>query len=132
MGNTKRVVVNNIEMQGSTWGPLKCSVQIDQIGKDSLSNNENLFMYKNEVAVPPLAFIDDILSVTECGQESIKANVFINSKIECKKLEFSSQKYHQIHVGEKKEHCPELEVHTEPIKKVTEAITLKWEPPRIQ
>ena len=86
MGQTERVTLRNIEMQGSTWGPLKCSVQIDQIGKDSLHNNENLFIYKNEVAVPPLAFIDDILSVTECGQASIKANVAINSKIEGKKL----------------------------------------------
>ena len=38
-------------MQGSTWGPLKCSVQMDQI------------------------------AVSECGQPSINVNVAINAKI---------------------------------------------------
>ena len=54
---------------------------------------------------------------SECGQSSIKVNVAINAKIESKKLELSSQKCHQIHVGKSKEYCPELNAHTEPIEK---------------
>ena len=42
MGKTRRVLVENIEMQGSTWGPLKCAVQMDQIGKDALDGKEKL------------------------------------------------------------------------------------------
>ena len=40
VGPTKRIIVNKIEMQGLTWGPLKCSVQMDQIGKGCLQKNK--------------------------------------------------------------------------------------------
>ena len=81
VGPTKRIEVNKAEMQGSTWGPLKCSVQMDQIGKESLEKNENVFTYKESVKIPPLAFVDDVLAVSECGQPSINVNVAINAKI---------------------------------------------------
>ena len=45
VGPTKRIEVNKAEMQGSTWGPLKCSVQMDQIGKESLEKNEKVLKY---------------------------------------------------------------------------------------
>ena len=36
MGITNRQQFNEIIMQGGVWGPLKCSVQIDDIGKECL------------------------------------------------------------------------------------------------
>ena len=104
---TKRINMDDIEIQGFVWGPLKCSVQVDSIGKQCLDDGKYLFNYRGLVNIPPLSFIDDIISVNKCGVESIKANSFINTQIESMKQEFgivsndpNKSKCKQIHVGE--------------------------------
>ena len=44
VGNTERVKIKDVEMQGSTWGPLKCSMQIDQYEKKVLKIKK-IFLY---------------------------------------------------------------------------------------
>ena len=48
-GTANRLILNNIEMQGTVLlAPLKCSVSIDNIGKEALENFiGNLLKYKN-------------------------------------------------------------------------------------
>ena len=43
---SKRVEMKQIEMQGTVLAPLKCSVQLDTLGKECLTNGEGLFRYK--------------------------------------------------------------------------------------
>ena len=55
---TKRVVLSDIEMQGTVNAPLKCSIQIDTLGKEMLSNSElcqNLYKYKGFLSIPHLS-----------------------------------------------------------------------------
>ena len=66
----------------------------------------------------PLAMVDDILTISECGLKSVATNSFINSKIEMKKLTLGKNKCKQIHVGKDNIFCPTLEVHGEPIEVV--------------
>ena len=96
-------------MQGETFGPLSCSVQVDSFGKECLLENKHLYFYKGEVGVPPLAMVDDLVSITECGIKSVSANAFINAKTNSKKLQFGVTKCHKMHVGQKKELLPLLE-----------------------
>ena len=70
VGLTKRVNMQNIVTQGGTFGPLECSNSIDKVGLKSYSEGKNIFLYKKMVKIPPLGYIDDILSVAKCGQES--------------------------------------------------------------
>ena len=69
------------------------------------------------VKVTPLAMVDDLLAVAPCGIESVAVNVFINTQIEMKKLEFHTQdkfgksKCHKMHVGKENMLCPDLKVH---------------------
>ena len=52
---TKRETLKNIEMQGGVLTPLKCSVQIDTIGKETMSISEcskSMFKYKDCVKIP--------------------------------------------------------------------------------
>ena len=58
---TERVELCEIEMQGTVPAPLKCSIQIDTLGKECIENEEGLYKYKECVNIPPLAMIDDIL-----------------------------------------------------------------------
>ena len=66
--------------------PLKCSIQIDTLGKECLESGEGLYKYKECVNIPPLAMIDDILAVSECSVESVKVNALIQSKMVHKNL----------------------------------------------
>ena len=53
---------------------------------------------------------DDLLSVTECGVEIVKANGFINAKTNIKKLQFGEDNCKKLHIDKKKHLCPELYV----------------------
>ena len=111
--------LNNIEMQGGVLTPLKCSVQMDTLGADCLNSVEHsriLYKYKGVVKIPPLEFVDDILTVTDCSINSIKMNALVQSKVECKKLELSDTKCFKMHIGKDTINCPNLEVNGKPMQ----------------
>ena len=63
-------------------------------------------------ASPPLAMVDDIITVSLCGSDSIKVNAIVQAKIECKQLELSHNKCYNMHTGKKSQNlCPSLSVH---------------------
>ena len=78
-GKSERKTLKENEMQGSTFGPIKCAVHIDNVGKEYLKQGNSIYTYKNMVDIPPLSFIDDIIGISECGQKAIEMNSFINS-----------------------------------------------------
>ena len=62
------------------------------------------------VRVLPLAMVDDVLGISQCGNKSIAQNTFINTHMEMKRLRFhtpSKSKCHKLHVGKKNTLCPE-------------------------
>ena len=125
VGQTERRTVNKVVTQGGTWGPMMCSSHIDTLGQTCQKTGENLYLYKNLVNILPLAMVDDLLGVAECGLDSIKMNTFINTQIELKKLEFHTPgpdgktKCHVMHVGKRNNICPKLEVHGTTMQLVT-------------
>ena len=78
-GLTAREPLEKIVLQGDVFGPIECSVLVDTFGKECIEEDKHLYMYKDEVGIPPLAMIDDLISVTNCGIESVKMNVFLNA-----------------------------------------------------
>ena len=116
-GLTAREEVHEIVLQGEVFGPLQCSVQVDTFGKECLSEGKHLYQYRGCVGIPPLAMIDDLLSISECGVESVKSNAFLNSKTNIKKLQFGGDKCYKLHIGKKKHLCPELHVDSWKLQK---------------
>ena len=106
-GQTERITINNIVMQGEVFGPLECSVSVDTFGKECLSKDIYLYSYKG-VKIPPLAMIDDLLCISTCGLETVKLNAYINAKTKLKKLQFGPDKCHKMHFGRKTDCCPAL------------------------
>ena len=52
---SERMTLTNIEMQGTIMAPLKCSIQIDSLGKQYLRDTElsnQLYKYKGYVPIP--------------------------------------------------------------------------------
>ena len=45
-GPTERFNLEKLVLQGSVFGPIKCSVQIDTLGRESLIQNSGLYLYK--------------------------------------------------------------------------------------
>ena len=88
VGLTDRVMLPSLVMQGGKWGPLKCSLTMDKIGKSCVDKGEHLYTYKGQVRVMPLAMVDDLLGMAPCRAESADLNITVNSKIEMKKLRF--------------------------------------------
>ena len=119
-GMTDRKTVERIVMQGETFGPLCCSVQVDSFGKECMKEKKHLYNYKNEVGVPPLAMVDDLLCINKCG---VELNGYINAKTNTKKLQFGETKCHKMHVGLKNDTCPDLYVDTWKLGNEDEIVT---------
>ena len=81
VGQADRVNIPEIAQQGGTWGPMMCSNSIDGVGKFA-KEKQYFYKYKNMVNIIPLAMVDDLISVTSCGKDSIEMNISINTKIE--------------------------------------------------
>jgi hypothetical protein len=112
-------------LQDSVFGPIKCSVQIDTLGRDCLTSGDGVYSYKNIIDVPPLAMIDDVLGIAKCSDESIELNSIINDKIEAKKLRLSETKCYKIHVSKKPNECQtKLKAHDSVMKDVKKAAYL--------
>ena len=111
IGQTDEFILENIEMQGTVMAPLKCTGQIDSLGRNGYTNQTALYKYKKTCYVPILGMIDDTLGMSKCGEDSVELNAFINSTIESKKLYFNKRKCHKLHIGARNDECPTLKVH---------------------
>ena len=101
-------------MQGTVLTPIKCSVQIDTLGKELLAeNSDRLYKYKGYVKIPALALIDDILTISDCGINSIFMNAAVQSKVNNKRLELGHTKCFKMHIGDENIACPKLKVQSE-------------------
>ena len=96
---TKRVEMNQLEMQGTVPAPLKCSVQLDSLGKECLITGEGLYQYRECLNIPPLLMIDDAIAVSECGADSVVVNALIQSKVEFKNLRLGKSKFFECMWG---------------------------------
>jgi hypothetical protein len=125
VGQTERVNMPKIVMQGGGWGPMECSVSIDKLGRQCTQRRRHMYKYKDKVDVVALAMVDDLLGIAPCGLESLELNTFINTQIKMKKLRFHTPgpdgktKCHKIHVGNKNKFCPTLHVHGTKMPEVT-------------
>ena len=119
---TERFELNNVELQGTVITPLKCSIQLDSLGKEICSDknlSETLYKFKGFLKIPPLALIDDLLTINTCGINSVKMNGLVQSKVDSRRLELGNTKYFQMHIGKNRISCPTLKVDTEEMNKVT-------------
>ena len=56
--------------------------------------------------------VDDVITISSCGVDSIKVNAIVQSKVQCKQLELGHLKCFNMHVGKRtKELCPQLTIH---------------------
>ena len=88
-------------MQGDVLGPLLSSNMVDKyIGKEAFKTG-NIYLYKNNVPIPPLAMVDDTLGVSLCGYKTNKMNDFLNTRTKLMNLQYGCDKCEKLHIGKK-------------------------------
>ena len=55
-GQTERISIKEIVMQGSVWGPLCCTTTMDKLGQKSYRTGSPMYTYKGMVSIPPWAW----------------------------------------------------------------------------
>ena len=109
-GLSQRKTAENIICQGEPWGPIESSLHIDGIGKESLNKALEPYKYKDEVEIPALGFVDDIISVSESGYKTTRMNSFINAQLAMKKLRLGAKKCFVMHVGNEHDNYKNVEL----------------------
>ena len=97
-GLSERQVLNNIVLQGDTFGSILASVQVDTIGQECLQSGYG-YNYKDILPVGMLGLVDDIIGITEVGYKAQMMNVFMNIKTAEKGLQFGEKKCKSMLVG---------------------------------
>ena len=111
-GLSERQTVENIVLQGDTWGSILASNQVDIIGKESMEAGY-YYLYKNVLPVGFLGFVDDIVGITEAGYKAQQFNAFINVKTAEKTLQFGPSKCKSMLVGKKLENFHQSDLHVD-------------------
>ena len=73
-GPTTEFKLEELIMQGSVFGPIKSTIQVDTLGRDCIKHNQGLFKYKSVLSIPPLALIDDCLGFSTCSTDAVQMN----------------------------------------------------------
>ena len=63
VGKTESGDIENVVIQGDVFGPMLCSKQVDMFGKECLEDKKYTYLYKEEVEIPPLSMVDDVLCI---------------------------------------------------------------------
>ena len=98
-GLTEERIIENKIMQGDVLGPLVSSQLVDRNIAQVAISAGNVYMYKKNVAIPPLIMMDDTITVSTCGNESRKISNLINTQTNIMKLQFGADKCVKLHVG---------------------------------
>ena len=69
-GLSDRQVVNDIVLQGDTWGSILASVQVDKIGQDCMEAGY-FYLYNNVLQFGFLGLVDDIVGITDTRHTSL-------------------------------------------------------------
>ena len=100
-GQSDRVELRKIVMQGSVTGGAICSNQLSKLC-NKMYKEGNVYMYRKQIPVPSLAMVDDLANISVCNTvEGLSCNIKTDSFIQRKKLEsqVGEGKCQWVHIG---------------------------------
>ena len=115
VGNSNEANVEEIVMQGESVLSIMCTSSMDRISKDY---KETGYKYRNEVDIPKLGYVDDLIDIQTCGENTKAMNEYTNDEINKRKLQFNGDKTHRMHVGKEKV-CESIHIESWKEEKVT-------------
>ena len=111
-GISDRMVIEDTVMQGTVWAGLMCTSTMDKLGKQAYQDPNLMYKYKNNVFVPPLEMVDDVICASKCGSQVVATNTAVTTFVKLKKLELGEKKCARMHVGRTNiQECSEIFVN---------------------
>ena len=99
VGVSESKEINDIIMQGETFSSIVCTTSVDKVSKDCKLKQ---YKYKNEVNIPKLGFVDDIVDINNCGEDTKRMNEYTLEAMNKRKLQLSKDKCVRFHVSSRK------------------------------
>ena len=96
--------VEELVMQGESISSILCTSSMDKISQEC---KKEPYKYRNEVEIPKLGFVDDMIDVQVCGEKSKELNEYTNEEINKRRLQCHRDKCHRMNIGKEKE-CQSL------------------------
>ena len=84
VGISKKQSIKSIVMQGETLSSILCTCTIDTISNECDIEN---YKYRDSVGVPKLGFVDDLVDIQPCGDETKNMNNYTDLEISKRKLQ---------------------------------------------
>ena len=104
-------------MQGTVWAGLICTSSMDKLAQQAYSDPTLLYKYRNNVSIPPLKMVNDVICASKCGTQVVDSNTAVTSFVQLKKLQLSEKKCARLHVGQSKcDECPQILVNGQNIQ----------------
>ena len=110
VGITDSKEINDTIMQGESVSSILCTNSMDKISKDC---QLKAYSYRGKVDVPKMGFVDDIVDVNKCGQQTKEMNEYTTSAVNKRRLQFNIDKCVRMHISNKlkqTESCENLSV----------------------
>ena len=78
VGITEQTTIENTIMQGENLSSVLCTATAGEIEKEC---DLEPYKYKDEVNIPKMGFVDDLLDITKCGVDTVNMNKYTNTEI---------------------------------------------------
>ena len=118
VGNTEKGQIEDTIIQGETLSSILCTSSMDKMAKDS---KVETLKYREDVSIPKMGFVDDILDMNNCGEGIKKMHEETVDQLNKRKLQINRDKSVKIHVKGRKSNenceCEELFVDSWELKK---------------
>ena len=101
-GLSERHIIEDVVLQGDTWGSILASVQVDTIGKE-IEDSGLGYKYKDVLPVSLLGLVDDLIGVTLAGYQAQELNAVLNVKTAEKRLQFGPSKCNSMIISKSTE-----------------------------
>ena len=106
VGTTEEKEIEDIVMQGETLSSILCTNSMDLMAKECKLEE---FDYRENVKIPKIGFVDDVLDINKCGKETLEMNHYTRDEMNKRKLQLSYDKCARMHVKGKSENRTECE-----------------------
>ena len=103
-GLSERHSIQDVVLQGDTFGSILASVQVDAIAKEVEKSGVG-YKYKNTLPITMLGLVDDVIGITTADYRAQQLNSILKVKTAEKRLQFGVKKCKTMLVEKKTRHA---------------------------
>ena len=119
VGEAESKEIEDTIMQGKSVSSILCTNSMDKISKDCPLKT---YVYRENIKVPKMGFVDDLVDITKCGNETKDMNNYTTSEINKRRLQVNIDKCVRMHIHSNKskhlKQCENLSVDKWDVEKV--------------